>query len=411
MSEVIQRREPTPRAFRPMRFEQVIGQSSVVTILKNALESGTFAHAYLFCGPRGTGKTTLARLIARSLVCPNKKGAEPCGACPVCIDAASSRALDVIEIDGASNRGIDEIRKINETVAYSPSHGAYKIYIIDEVHMLTKEAFNALLKTLEEPPAHVVFLFATTEPQKIPATILSRCQRLQLERLSTNEIASALTNIALQLEIKADPEALRLIARAAEGSLRDAQSLFDQATAFTTPITVASARQALGIPAHDHLFALDEAARQGSIAAAYTFAADLSRSSQSLKSLLHALINHFRHIACIHALGDQAKALVDEPLEVFEAYKKSAAIYPPKTALEIIDFLIDSSQRLALTISEQVMLEMILIKIISTGALHIAPAPAAEQTAKPSARDETLIRFAAVELEGRVKQLNNQDKN
>jgi DNA polymerase-3 subunit gamma/tau len=434
-----------------MRFSEVLGQEGPLTTLKNALTTKTFAQAYLLCGPRGTGKTTLARLVARSLVCQNPDGIEPCGSCSACIDAMSSSSLDVIEIDGASNRGIDEIRKINETVAYAPSRGTYKIYTIDEVHMLTKEAFNALLKTLEEPPQHVVFLFATTEPERVPATILSRCQRLILERLRADEISGALKKIAAHLEITADEEALRLIARRADGSLRDAQSLFDQAAAFSNPITPESAAKALGVPSRDHFFAMDAAAKEGARAKAYVLAGELLQSGYSLTSLIGPLVDHFRSIALIHQFGPEAIPLIDETPATFDALKKATEIYPLSKTLSIIDFLIQSGERIAYVVSERAQLEMILMKIISPTPQAQAPvdtSPAsqvpqpktthnqmggeAEQkhasatrlpeqpqvdgastTKEPhsippqskglSARDETVIRFAAVELEGRVE--------
>jgi len=212
--------------YRPQSFADVIEQEGVVTTLKNAIRLERIGHAYLFCGSRGTGKTTLARLYAKALNCSNRTSeSEPCNRCSSCQEIQSGRSLDVIEIDGASNRGIDDIRNINETVGYAASSGKYKIYIIDEVHMLTKEAFNALLKTLEEPPPHVLFFFATTEPHKVLPTIISRCQRFDLKRISPEKIIQKLATICTDLDIDMAEEGLRTVAIYAEGSMRDAESL------------------------------------------------------------------------------------------------------------------------------------------------------------------------------------------
>ena len=221
------------RKYRPQHFNEVLGQDAIVTTLKNAIKHNRLAHAYLFCGSRGTGKTTLARVFAKALNCQSPTSdAEPCNKCSSCKEIAAGNALDVLEIDGASHRGIDDIRQINETVGYASSSGKYKIYIIDEVHMLTKEAFNALLKTLEEPPLKVIFLFATTEPHKVLPTILSRCQRFNLNRISLDTIVDKLRQIAIDQNVEIDEEALYLLAQRAEGGLRDAESLFDQIIAF-----------------------------------------------------------------------------------------------------------------------------------------------------------------------------------
>ena len=218
------------RKWRPQVFEAVVGQDAITRTLRNALASGRVAHAYLFAGPRGVGKTTTARLLARALLCPERKDAEACGKCAVCRDTGTS--VDVIEIDGASNRGIEEIRTLRENVKYAPSRGRYKVYIIDEVHQLTEAAFNALLKTLEEPPAHVVFILATTDPRDIPATVLSRVQRFEFRPIAPDALSATLERILTEEKIPFDAAALPSVVRAADGSLRDALSLLDTAIAY-----------------------------------------------------------------------------------------------------------------------------------------------------------------------------------
>lgn len=220
------------RVWRPQTFADVVGQPHIVRTLQNMLRQGRIYHAFLFCGPRGTGKTTLAKLLAKALNCQNGLTIEPCQTCPACLGIKAGSYVDVLEIDGASNRGIDEIRELRERIKYAPSEGRYKVYIIDEVHMLTTEAFNALLKTLEEPPAHVVFVFATTEVQKVPATILSRCQRFDFRRISSKVIEEELTSLCEKATISVEPAAVRLIAAAANGGMRDALSMLDQARSY-----------------------------------------------------------------------------------------------------------------------------------------------------------------------------------
>jgi DNA polymerase-3 subunit gamma/tau len=273
------------RKYRPATFDAVVGQDAIVRTLGNALASGRIAHAYLFAGPRGIGKTTTARLLARALLCPERKGAQACGRCVVCVDAAAS--VDVVEIDGASNRGIEEIRTLRENVKYAPARGRFKVYIIDEVHQLTEAAFNALLKTLEEPPDHVVFVLATTDPRDIPATVLSRVQRFDFRPIPPDLLSTTLEDILQKEKIQFEPAALPAIVRAAEGSLRDALSLLDTAIAYgngrleagttaallgtTAPVEVRAFAGAL--LAHDTtpaLEAIDRAARDGEDLAAFT---------------------------------------------------------------------------------------------------------------------------------------------
>ncbi|WP_456426539.1 DNA polymerase III subunit gamma/tau [Desulfurobacterium sp.] len=237
-----------PRKYRPSRFSDVVGQEHVTETIKNAIKTGKIAHAYIFAGPRGVGKTTTARIIAKALNCENPRDGEPCNACSICNAINKGAFPDVIEIDAASNRGIDQIRELRETVFYSPTRGKYKVYIIDEFHMLTKEAFNALLKTLEEPPEHVVFILATTELDKIPATILSRCQRFLFKKVPENRIIETLADICGKESVNFETEALKLTAVASEGCLRDAESLLDQLIALSSGnITAEVASRFLGV--------------------------------------------------------------------------------------------------------------------------------------------------------------------
>jgi DNA polymerase-3 subunit gamma/tau len=268
------------RKWRPQTFEAVVGQDAITRTLRNALDAGRIAHAYLFAGPRGVGKTTTARLLARALLCPGRKGAEPCGTCVVCRESVAGNAVDILEIDGASNRGIEEIRTLRENVKYAPARGRYKVYIIDEVHQLTEAAFNALLKTLEEPPAHIVFILATTDPRDIPATVLSRVQRFDFRPIGADALVATLEHILGEEKIPFEPAALPAVVRAAEGSLRDALSLLDTAIAYgsgrleastvatllgaTAPVEVrAFAGALLGHDTGAALEAIDRAVREG----------------------------------------------------------------------------------------------------------------------------------------------------
>ncbi|MBS4027277.1 MAG: DNA polymerase III subunit gamma/tau, partial [Ignavibacteriales bacterium] len=249
----------TARKWRPDVFEDVVGQEHVTKTLQNAIAQNRIAHAYIFSGPRGCGKTTTARLLSKAINCEKRKGYNPCNKCSQCLEITEGRSVDVFEIDGASNRGIDEIRDLRETVRYNPTRAKYKVYIIDEVHMLTTQAFNALLKTLEEPPPYLLFIFATTEIHKVPATILSRCQRFDFRRNSIEEITSRLKFIASEEGITVDNEALLFIAKKSDGSMRDSQSIFDQLIALCgTTMTGAQVRESLNVVDEEIFFSITE---------------------------------------------------------------------------------------------------------------------------------------------------------
>lgn len=355
------------RKYRPQSFAEVLGQAAIVTTLKNAIKMGRLAHAYLFCGSRGTGKTTLARVFAKALNCqaPTPDG-EPCCRCSSCKEIASGNSLDVLEIDGASHRGIDDIRQINETVGYSSSSGKYKIYIIDEVHMLTKEAFNALLKTLEEPPAKVLFIFATTEPHKVLPTILSRCQRFNLNRIPIGSIIDKLQRIANELNIEVEQEALHLLAQRADGGLRDAESLFDQIIAFHEGrITAETVAAVLGIMPKSILFNLDIAGKEGRFSIAFEIAHQIFSQGKDIAQFMESITDHFRTLLLIKIAGLNAPLLAlseaDRP-----CYENSAKLYTQEQCLTILDFLIEAQQQIRFQTSPRIALEAILLRIIRT---------------------------------------------
>lgn len=344
------------KKFRPQKFSEVFEQGPIVQTIKNAIRLKRLGHAYLFSGTKGTGKTTLARLFAKALNCqaPTPEG-EPCNVCSSCLEIMGGNCLDVIEIDGASNRGIDDIRSLNETVGYAPSNGKYKIYLVDEVHMLTKEAFNALLKTLEEPPEHVVFFFATTEPHKVLPTILSRCQRFDLRRISLEKIGKKLTEIAATLNVEIAPEVIATIASQADGSLRDAESLLDQLLCFSEPpITLEEATKALGLVARDLFFEIDAAASAYDLAAPFTLTEKIFQSGCHLHYFLESLADHYRTIA-LTQMGQTP------PLP---AYTQSATLYTKHQVLDILEYLIGALEKAQQTPFKRIHLEVVLTHIV-----------------------------------------------
>jgi DNA polymerase III subunit gamma/tau len=288
------------RRYRPGDFGSILSQHHVTRTLQNAIKSGRISHAYLFCGPRGTGKTTTARVLARALNCEKGPTPEPCGVCTVCKEIALGSSPDVFEIDAASNRGIDDIRELRENVRYSPVAGRYKVYIIDEVHRLTKEAFDALLKTLEEPPSHVIFIFATTDPQALPATILSRTQRYDFKRIPVSGLAEAVNSVAEKEGIKIVPGASLLIAKKADGSLRDALSLLDQLSSFSDgPIDEAQTAEVLGLVKTELLANLSEAIIGHDIKLALEICGEFSKAGGDSQELADSLIGYIRTLLLI----------------------------------------------------------------------------------------------------------------
>jgi DNA polymerase-3 subunit gamma/tau len=303
------------RKWRPRTFAEVAGQEHVATTLRNALNTNRVAHAYLFAGPRGTGKTSTGRLLGKALNCTNRQDGEPCNQCESCLDYLAGRALDLIELDAASNRGIDEIRSLRDKVAFAPGAGAYKVYLIDEVHMLTDAAFNALLKTLEEPPPHVVFILATTEAHKLPATIISRSQRFDFRRIPLAAAVGRLKTIADGEGITAEPAALDLIARTATGSLRDGTNLLDQlATSYGNDLTVEHVRAGLGLIGDERAGRLARLALQGDLAGGLTLIASVRDDGLDLRQFQREIIDELRDLLMVKSGLDPAEGATIERL-------------------------------------------------------------------------------------------------
>lgn len=353
------------RKYRPQTFDDVIGQEHITRTLKNAIAQNRLAHAYLFVGPRGIGKTSTARILAKALCCVKAPTVEPCGVCDSCREIAAGISLDVLEIDGASNNGVEQVRELRENVRYAPTRGKYKIYIIDEVHMLTSAAFNALLKTLEEPPEHVKFIFATTEPQKVLATILSRCQRFDLRRIPGLLIAAHLQKIAGLENIELAPDAADAIARGADGGLRDAESMLDQLVAFCGgAIALEDVLGIFGFTAPETVARLADAVLTGATAEALALLDAQGESGKDLLRLMGELIGHLRNLLVfqVNPAGVEAEA-GDGMQAVFE---RQAAFIPTDRLLELIDAFAAAEGRMKWAPNKKLHFEIALIKAVQT---------------------------------------------
>lgn len=353
----------TARKWRPARFEDVIGQEHITTTLKNAIKNNRIAHAFIFAGPRGVGKTTTARILAKSLNCLSPIDAEPCNECDMCRSFDSSQSLDIIEIDGASNRRIDEIRTLRESVKYAPTKGKYKVYIIDEVHMLTTESFNALLKTLEEPPEHTIFIFATTDVHKVPLTIISRCQRFDFRRIEMHAIKNLLIKIAAEEKIDIDDQSLTIIAKKADGALRDAESLFDQIASYSQgKIEASTISLMLNLIDDEVYFLISDSVLTKNYAAAFEVTKQVFDKGWNFIDFTNGLIEHFRNILTVVVTG---KTELIESAEIYkEKYFAYRGKYSESDLLRILGYLNKALQELRYAVNQRLKIEVALSHLI-----------------------------------------------
>ena len=348
--------------YRPKNFEDVIGQDHVVETLRHAIKSDRIANAYLFIGPRGIGKTTLSRIIAKALNCPNRKGEEPCCECVNCEEIAAGRSLDVTELDAASHNKVEDVKPIIESVEFPPTSSRFKIFIIDECHMLSNAAWNALLKTLEEPPPYVRFIFATTEGDKVLPTIVSRCQRFDLRRIQTNDIVARLKDICAKEGIDADDNALLAIARGAEGGMRDALSSLDQLISFKgNKITEEDALGVFGIVSRSALETLAMSILNGDTAGILKAIDLFEGAGKNMRRLAAELLIHFRNLVVIQALGPNTKSLIATP-EQKEVLAAQAKGIDPGRLFKICDQLAEMEDKLRYVLSVRTLIEMTLIR-------------------------------------------------
>lgn len=368
------------RKYRPMTFDDVVSQHHITTTLRNQLVSGKTAHAYLFTGSRGTGKTTCARILAKALNCLDPKNGEPCLECEICRDAENGALSDVIEIDAASNNGVDDIRDLRDGTVYTPERCKYKVYIIDEVHMLSPGASNALLKIMEEPPPHVKFILATTEIHKILPTILSRCQRYDFRRILPADITERLMYIAEKENISLDREAAELIAKTADGGMRDALSLLDRCIAFSDSVTTDTVSAAAGIAGREHIFDIMEAAAGKDPVKAIEVVNSLYNMSKDMQKLCDELISQFRNVMLAKAVGESEGLLACMPGEL-ERIRTLSEQLSLDEIMDILDILQTSNERIARVASKRVELEMCLLKLCTRTSQKNAP-PDKELTEK-----------------------------
>ena len=373
------------RKWRPQRFEDVVGQRAIVAALKNQVAAGRVGHAYLFTGVRGTGKTTCAKIFAKAVNCLHPANGDPCCSCPVCRGIDDGSILDVVEMDAASNNGVDDIRDLRDETAYTPSTCSYKVYIIDEVHMLSTAAFNALLKTLEEPPAHVIFILATTEIQKVPATIRSRCQRYDFTRISPEDIAGRVAQVAAAEQLSLTEGAAGLIARLADGALRDALSILDTCAGVTDKIDEAAVRRMAGVTDRSYLFRMSDAIAAQDAPAALAELAALRQQSVDVKRLTEELIAHYRSLM-LAALPGGRELLSGVSSDEEALYLEKGPALGRRAAVRAIRALGAALEHMARGSDQRIELELALFALTEPDVQPAGAAPVQAAQTSPSAR-------------------------
>lgn len=383
------------RKYRPKTFEDITAQEHITRTIQNSLRMGRIGHGYIFSGLRGVGKTTAARVFAKAVNCQKiiedpeylRTVTEPCGECESCRDFDAGTSLNIAEFDAASNNSVDDIRTLRENVRYGPQKGRYRVYIIDEVHMLSIAAFNAFLKTLEEPPAHAIFIFATTELHKIPATIASRCQRFNFKRIPLEEIQKQLQMICDAEGITVEPDALQLVGRKAHGSMRDAQSILDQVIAFSVDrkseggVSYSKVAELLNYVDDDHFFAVTDAVLERNPAAMIDTAQFVIENGYDEQDFLEKLIEHLRNILMVQNL--RSPRLVERPDAVRERYLRDAGRFSPAVVMQMIDLLLNTSRELKFQFEYRFRFELALLKLIDLASVSPAESPGEQQKKKP----------------------------